>query len=84
MIRRGIMLKKLQEKNTEISVYTIFDNEFNTFGRVINNIDTSEIIAAGETFEMVEGISYEIVFVAVQWYRRERFRKKQATPRFSQ
>lgn len=52
------MLKKLQEKNTEISVYTIFDNEFNTFGRVINNIDTSEIISAGETFEMVEGISY--------------------------
>lgn len=52
------MIKELQKKNTDIKIYSVTDNEFNTFGRVINDIDTTEIINAAESFDIPEGISY--------------------------
>jgi ElaA protein len=53
------MIKELQKKNTDIKIYSVADNEFNTFGRVINDIDTTEIINAAGLFDIPEGISYD-------------------------
>ena len=52
------MIQKLKRKNSEIQVLSVFDEEFNTFGRIIKDIDTNEIINVGEKFEMPRGISY--------------------------
>lgn len=40
------MLKLLKEKNPDIRIYSVNDGEFKTFGRVINDFDPAEIIAA--------------------------------------
>ena len=52
------MIKELQKKNTDIKIYSVADNEFNTFGRIINNIDTTEIVKVAESFDVTEGITY--------------------------
>ncbi len=52
------MLKKLQELNKKIELLSVFDKEFNTFGRVIENLDADEIIKVGENFDMPEGVCY--------------------------
>lgn len=52
------MINELQKKNPEIKIYSVADNEFNTFGRIINNIDTTEIVKVAESFDVTEGITY--------------------------
>ena len=42
------MLEILKKKNPGLKVYSVYDEEFKSFGRVIENIDTTEIINAGE------------------------------------
>ena len=51
------MLETLRKKNPEISVYSIYDPEFRTFGEVLA-LDTEEIIKVGERFEMPAGVIY--------------------------
>ena len=48
------MFNILKEKNPDIKLYSVNDIEFKTFGRVIKNLDTSEIIAAAEKIERPE------------------------------
>ncbi len=38
------MLDKLKKLNPEIEFYDVSDNKFSTFGKIIKNIDTTEII----------------------------------------
>ena len=38
------MFEKLKKSNPEIEFYNVNDKEFATFGRIINNLDTAEII----------------------------------------
>lgn len=53
------MLEILKKKNPELKVYSVYDEEFKSFGRVIENIDTTEIINAGEKIPMPEtGVRY--------------------------
>ena len=53
------MLEILKKKNSGIKVYSVFDEEFKSFGRVIENIDTMEIIKEGEKILMPEtGVKY--------------------------
>lgn len=42
------MLESLKELNQDIEVFSVNDSEFKTFGRVIKDLDTTEIIAAAE------------------------------------
>lgn len=42
------MLESLKKLNPDIQLYSVNDSEFKTFGRVIENLDTTEIIAAAE------------------------------------
>lgn len=52
------MLKTLQEKNPDLKIYSIFDEAFRPFGRVIE-LDTADIIAAANTIDLpAEGASY--------------------------
>ncbi len=48
------MLNILKEKNPDIKLYSVNDSEFKTFGRVINDLDTQEIIAAAEAIKQPE------------------------------
>lgn len=48
------MLNILKEKNPDIKLYSVNDSEFKTFGRVIRNLDTAEIIAAAEKIKRPE------------------------------
>ena len=48
------MLNILKEKNPYIKLYSVNDSEFKTFGRVITDLDTSDIIAAAEKIERPE------------------------------
>ena len=53
------MIKVLKEKNPDIEFYSIFDSEFESFGRVIKNIDPAEIIRTAQNVENPEsGSSY--------------------------
>lgn len=45
------MLHLLKEKNSDIQIYSVEENEFHSFGRVIKNADTKEIIAAARQIE---------------------------------
>ena len=52
------MLKMLQEKNPDFKMYSIFDETFHPFGRVLS-ADTDEIIAVAKTIESpAEGSLY--------------------------
>ena len=48
------MLEKLKKLNPEIEFYDVSDKEFASFGKIIKNIDTDEIIAAAEKIEKPE------------------------------
>lgn len=53
------MLKLLKEKNPDIRMYSVNDGEFKTFGRVINDLDPAEIIAAAGKIQRPEtGCAY--------------------------
>lgn len=53
------MLDILKKKNPDIEFYSVQDEEFKSYGRIITNLDTSEIVAAGEKIELPEeGVSY--------------------------
>ena len=53
------MLNKIKELNSEIEIFDINDKEFETFGRVINGVNTDEIIAAAKKIQNPEsGSSY--------------------------
>ncbi len=52
------MVKELQSKNPEIAVFSVFDEEFSTYGRTLRHINTDEIIKVAEGFEMPSGIVY--------------------------
>lgn len=45
------MLNKIKELNSEIEIFDINDKEFETFGRVINGVNTDEIIAAAKKIQ---------------------------------
>ncbi len=52
------MLQKLTQLNPDVKIFSVNDPEFAPFGRVIN-IDTDEIVAAGEKISLPEsGSSY--------------------------
>lgn len=48
------MLNKLKELNKEINVYSVYDSEFSMYGRVIEDIDATEIISVAKTIEKPE------------------------------
>ncbi len=53
------MLELLKAKNPEIKFYSVEDKEFSTFGRVIKNIDVTEITKVAEKFDNnMEGSAY--------------------------
>lgn len=53
------MLENLKKLNKDIPVFSIYDKEFAPFGRVIENLDVSELCLAAETIEMPkEGSCY--------------------------
>jgi len=54
------MFEKIKSLNPEICFFSVDSEEFCEYGRVINNIDTSEIISVGEKFDFPsEGSIYE-------------------------
>lgn len=48
------MLNIIKEKNPDIKLYSVNNSEFKAFGRVINDLDTAEIIAAAEKIQSPE------------------------------
>ena len=42
------MLENLKKSNPDIQIYSVNDSEFKTFGRVIENLNTTEIITAAK------------------------------------
>lgn len=53
------MLENLRKKNPDIKIYSVLDEEFNSFGRVIKNIDVEEIIETAKQIEYPEsGVRY--------------------------
>ena len=53
-------LELLKLKNPEIKFYSVYDDEFKTYGRVINGLNTAEILAAAGKIEMPEdGSAYQ-------------------------
>lgn len=52
------MLEILKNKNPNIKFYSVGDDEFKTYGRILDNIDTSGFIKAGQELDMSEGVSY--------------------------
>ena len=48
------MLEILKEKNPEIKVYSCFDEEFKSYGRVIKSLNTKEIVEVGTNVQMPE------------------------------
>ena len=53
------MLEKLKKQNPEIPFYNVFDEEFASYGRIINSIDATEIIEVAKKIQNPEaGSSY--------------------------
>lgn len=48
------MLENLKKLNKDIKVYSVFDKEFATYGRVVKGIDVEELIKVAESIEMPE------------------------------
>lgn len=48
------MLERLKKLNPDIQIYSVYDREFVFFGRVIENLDTTEIVAVAEKFKNPE------------------------------
>lgn len=54
------MLETLKKLNPEIPFYSVNDSEFSSFGRIIEDLDTAEIIATAKTIKNPEnGSSYQ-------------------------
>ncbi len=54
------MIDKLRKLNPDIEIYSIHDNEFKRYGRVLD-FDTSEIVNCGEKIEIPQnGVRYEM------------------------
>lgn len=51
------MLNNLKKMNHNFSVFSVYDSEFKLFGRILD-LDTEEIIAVAESFDMPEGVFY--------------------------
>lgn len=45
------MIDNLKKKNPNIRIYSVSDNKFKTYGKVLENIDVSEICSAAEKIE---------------------------------
>ena len=53
------MLDKLKKLNPEIEFFSVADNEFSTFGRVINGLDIKELSQTAKKIKNPEnGSSY--------------------------
>ncbi len=52
------MLKILKEKNPDIKFYSVLDDAFRTYGRVITNLDTADFVSAGKQLEIPENVCY--------------------------
>ncbi len=53
------MINKLRSLNPSIDIYSVFDDEFSVFGRVVDDIDSSEIIKVAEKFDLnIDGSCY--------------------------
>lgn len=53
-------LELLKVKNPEIAFYSVYDAEFKTYGRVIDGLDTAEILVTAEKIKMPsEGSVYQ-------------------------
>lgn len=53
------MLDRLKEKNPDIKMYSVLDEEFRTFGRIIKDVDTREILKVAKQIELQEvGVRY--------------------------
>lgn len=52
------MLDILKEKNPDIKFYSVFDNEFKTYGKVLESLDTTEFLNAGKQLEIPENVCY--------------------------
>lgn len=53
------MLETLRKNNPDYKIYSVTDKEFSSFGRIINDIDVSEICSVANTIENPEnGSSY--------------------------
>ena len=52
-------LELLREKNPHLKIYTIHDSEFIPYGYPITDVDTSEIVAAGEKLLALGGGGYK-------------------------
>ena len=53
------MLDRLRRLNQNIDFYSVFDDDFDKFGRVIKNIDSDEIIKVAEKQDLnIEGSCY--------------------------
>ena len=53
------MIDKLRSLNQTIKFFTVFDDEFSKFGRVVDDIDSNEIIKVAEKFDLnIDGSSY--------------------------
>ena len=48
------MLERLNNLNSDIKIYSIFDDEFKSFGRVINDIDVTELIDTANKINLPE------------------------------
>ena len=45
------MIEKLKKLNKDLDFFTVFDDAFLEFGKVINDIDTTEIVSVAKQFE---------------------------------
>ena len=53
------MLELLKQKNTDIEIFSVESEEFKKYGRVISDIDTTEILAVAKKIQKVgDGSSY--------------------------
>ena len=53
------MLELLKQKNTDIEIFSVESEEFKKFGRVISDIDTTEILSVAQKIQKVgNGSSY--------------------------
>lgn len=52
-------LEKLRALNPDIKIYTIHDKEFIPYGTPITDVDTSEIVEAGEKLLLAGGAGYK-------------------------
>lgn len=52
-----VMKNKLKKLNPQIELYSVYDSEFKTYGRILN-LNTEEIIKTAERFDMPQNIMY--------------------------